>query len=380
MNIILIAHNLSSAGGLSVGRNIVSTLPEVAPMHTYLMIVPKGCGYPDFNEADNVNVIECPQMHLSTRWWWEKTVMCPAIDEFKPEWIWALGNIGLSKPICPQSVLFHIPHFLYSNRHYGYTNLELIKKRFSILPLQRFLIERGFKNSHRVYCQTTTAKNRLASKFGIPLEKIGICPNAVSFSLQKSNRLPKELEKFHNHFILFVLTKYYSHKNLERIVDLFEQYQLSLKDVVCIMPVRPEQGKRAAKLVERIEKAGLEKHIVCLDSIPQEQLGDFFNAVDLMFLPTLLESFSGTYLEAMYLDTPILTSDMDFAREICGSAAEYIDPFSLKSMYDGILRLRKDRTRREMLVQLGRQQLKHYTRSWSDILRNVLDQEGINHT
>ena len=32
-------------------------------------------------------------------------------------------------------------------------------------------------------------------------------------------------------------------------------------------------------------------------------------------MPTLLESFSGTYVESMYFEKPILTSDLDFAKK-----------------------------------------------------------------
>ena len=45
----------------------------------------------------------------------------------------------------------------------------------------------------------------------------------------------------------------------------------------------------------------------------------------LVFLPSLLEVFSATYLEAMAMRVPIVTSDMPFAREICQDAAIYVD-------------------------------------------------------
>lgn len=64
MRIAIIAHNLRSAGGLSVGQNIVGVLPAIAPVHTFLMIVPQGCGYPDFGGVANVEVLECPKMNL----------------------------------------------------------------------------------------------------------------------------------------------------------------------------------------------------------------------------------------------------------------------------------------------------------------------------
>ena len=53
-------------------------------------------------------------------------------------------------------------------------------------------------------------------------------------------------------------------------------------------------------------------------------------------MPTLLESFSGTYVESMYFEKPILTSDLDFAKEICGNGAIYFNPFNTQEQLDAI--------------------------------------------
>src|SRR5690606_31883324 len=78
---------------------------------------------------------------------------------------------------------------------------------------------------------------------------------------------------------------------------------------------------------------------------------------DFMFLPTLLECFTATYPEAMCMDTPILTSDLPFARSICGSAAEYFNPLSPKDIGDKIFNLSHDTVKVEELIKMGRKQL-----------------------
>jgi len=49
---------------------------------------------------------------------------------------------------------------------------------------------------------------------------------------------------------------------------------------------------------------------------------------DALLMPTLLESFSGTYVEAMFHKIVILTSKLDFAEDVCGESAFYFDPTS----------------------------------------------------
>ena len=51
-------------------------------------------------------------------------------------------------------------------------------------------------------------------------------------------------------------------------------------------------------------------------------------------MPTLL-SHTRYFLEAMY-KKPLLVSDREFAREICGQAAIYFDPLSIDSMAQAV--------------------------------------------
>ena len=375
MRIVLLANNLRTAGGLSVGKNIVVSLPQVASQHQYLMIVPGKCGYPRFNQVEKIKVHECPKMNLLSRWFWERCVLSTAILKFQPDWIWALGNVPLPHPPCRQSLLFHNSHRLYPEvSRIGATALERIFK---------FISDRmqaaSIKWVKRVYCQTETTRQLFHEKFSFPLDKIGLCPNAFSSNVIPSHKWPVELEPYRGRFILFTLTRYYTHKNLEIIVETFRKYQDILRDVVCIMPVDRNQGPRAVALIDRVTKYRVENNFVFADTIPQERLGEYFCAANVMFLPTLLESFSGTYLEAMQLDTPILTSDRDFAREVCGDAAEYFDPLSPEDIKNGILRLKTTPDRVADLITKGQLRKMMFLKTWPEIIRNVLEQECIEH-
>ena len=372
MKIALVAHNLSVAGGLSVGKNIIKTMPEIAPMHEYLMVVPKGRQYPAFEDHSHIDVLQCPSMPLWKRWYWEKTTLRKRLGQFQPDWIWALGNIAIGYPDCPQSLLLHNPHRVYPA---SLTKSSLYERAFK--RSSNFLLKRSLKYLNNVYCQTETMADRFSSRYGFPRDRVFLCPNAFSISITHGDQIPQKLAPYQEMFILFVLTKYYKHKNLERIVEMFEKYREELHDVICVIPLAENQGPKAAQLIKRIKKHCLDKNILCTGAIQQEELGDYFHASDIMFLPTLLESFSGTYLEAMMLETPILTSDLDFAREICGDAAEYINPYSIESMKNGILRLKSSAERRRELVNSGKERVTSSLKSWNQIITSVLDTENI---
>jgi glycosyltransferase involved in cell wall biosynthesis len=91
-----------------------------------------------------------------------------------------------------------------------------------------------------------------------------------------------------------------------------------------------------------------------------------------LILPTLLESFTATYLEAMKFDCPVLTSDLDFAREVCGDAAIYFDPWNVDDMCEAVVRLRDEPALQQQLRWQGRERLSQMFPSWKDITAEAL--------
>ncbi|MGK0254836.1 MAG: glycosyltransferase involved in cell wall biosynthesis [Mariniflexile sp.] len=54
----------------------------------------------------------------------------------------------------------------------------------------------------------------------------------------------------------------------------------------------------------------------------------FYNLLDALVFPSLLECFSASPIEAMKMNTTVIASDYAFVSEVCGEAAFYFDPLS----------------------------------------------------
>lgn len=57
----------------------------------------------------------------------------------------------------------------------------------------------------------------------------------------------------------------------------------------------------------------------------------FYQAMDGVIFPSLLECFSATPLEAMAMERPLFASDRPFIRDVCGAHAHYFDPMDAAS-------------------------------------------------
>ena len=368
MRIAILAHNLRVGGGLVVGRNLVATLPEVAPEHRYLMIVPAGCGFERI-EAPNVEWAEIRFGSLLDRLRVERGLLPLLLREFAPDWAWALGNVPLRGLSCRQALLVMDPHLFYPRRHYA---LETARNRATKHLLRRHLA-RSLREVDVVFCQTDAARQRFAAHFDFP-GRLEVCPAAVSaFVARPAGAEVAPQLRARAGFKLLVMTRYYAHKNLERVVEAFDRFRAELRDVTCVLTIAAEQHPRAAQLLRSIRERGLEDRIVNVGPLAQEQLAAHYLACDALLHPTLLESFSSAYLEAMHFGRPILTSDLDFAHEVCGEAAAYFDPWQATTIKDAIVRLRDRPDERGRLVAAGSARLASAMRSWPEVARAALD-------
>lgn len=76
--------------------------------------------------------------------------------------------------------------------------------------------------------------------------------------------------------------------------------------------------------------------IANVGSLAVTQCPSFYQALDAVIFPSLLECFSATPLEAMAMEKPLFASDRRFVKDICGDFALYFDPLNPENVADVI--------------------------------------------
>lgn len=207
--------------------------------------------------------------------------------------------------------------------------------------------------------ETAVAADGLARVLGVPHDRVHVVPNTCGehyFRARESGAPPDaRLARRHpDEFPLLVFSNWYPHKNLELIPDVAaalgrrdpgREYRFFLTfDTSSERWVRIQRRARSLRVEDRVVNIGAVK------------VGDgpgLYAAADALFLPTVLETFTATYPEAMCMRTPILTTDLPFARDVCGPAALYFPPNDAEGAADGIARLAADRGLRGRLIEAG---------------------------
>ena len=91
--------------------------------------------------------------------------------------------------------------------------------------------------------------------------------------------------------------------------------------------------------------------------MPQKVLAEMYRRCTLCFLPTLLEVFSVSTLEAMFFDLKIVATDFAFNTEVLDEAALYYEPMNAKDAADKIAKLIGDKELQATLSEKMKERL-----------------------
>ena len=143
------------------------------------------------------------------------------------------------------------------------------------------------------------------------------------------------------------------HKNFGIIVDIIRYLRKTYPNfkVRFVLTCKYEQWPLADDVMESVVYVGKTDVSEC---------PHLYNQADIMFMPTLLECFSATYPEAMRMGVPIVTTDLEFARGLCGDAACYYSAIEAEAAAEAIYKVSCDKEYAKRLVDNGKEQLKSF--------------------
>jgi len=256
-------------------------------------------------------------------------------SQIKPDCVFSLFGPTYWKPKG-----HHVMGF--ANGLYLYGDLPYIKK----LPFFERLILNFKKNYHRILLknnadlyvvQTDDMKKRFAEFIDVPLNKISVIYGSYhpvfSDNINNINLLPS---KKNNEFWFVTISSYYPHKNLDiinEIVDILSSKDIGIK-IKFILTLPHDLFRKKFNYNSPF--------ILNVGPVDLKDCPYLYSKSDALFLPTLVESFTASYPEAMIMKKPILTSDYQFAKTVCTDSALYFDPYNVNDIVSKIVKIATD--------------------------------------
>ena len=272
-----------------------------------------------------------------------------AEKKWQPEVVISTSGPTYFHSQAPQIIGFNLGLYIYPESPF--------QRKLPFITKLKGKLKRGihfyfFKRDADAYVVQTEDVNQRVQK-ALKTEEVFTATNTASqFYRERKMRLPKLPLRRHGRFRFVTISSYYPHKNLGLIPEVLSHLKIKgVENVDFVLTLKERDFD---------QHIGEHSNIFNVGPVPPEEGPGLYAECDGMFLPTLAECFSASYPEAMAMEKPIVTTDLGFARSICGEAALFFEPMNAKSAADQIIRLIGDVELQKNLISKGKRQLKTF--------------------
>jgi len=138
-------------------------------------------------------------------------------------------------------------------------------------------------------------------------------------------------------------------KNLPRVLEAIAGISCHLELI----------GKFPEEHLERIRQLEI-SHSVSV-GISEEELNRKYGEADILLFPSLFEGFGLPIVEAQQAGKVVITSNIGPMNEVAGKGACIVDPMSIESIREGLIKVISDEQFRERLINFGTENCKRFT-------------------
>ncbi len=196
------------------------------------------------------------------------------------------------------------------------------------------------------------SKNDICSSYNVDANKIDVVYNGANENYSIISDSEKELTKikYSNSCDYFVfIGSLHPRKNVANLLRSFNKFkQIQSSDIKLL--IVGEAMFKSKEIQDVYSSMEFKNDVVFTGRLnPDELKAVLGSALALTFVP-FFEGFGIPVLEAMYSGVPVLASDVTSVPEVGGDAALYVDPFSIDSICDGMLKIAFDDQLRSSLI------------------------------
>lgn len=276
------------------------------------------------------------------------------------------GLHKLETQICPDAVLSifgpalwtpRAPHLTgFANGYYLFDNADFIQKSVltNLLSRIRYYTRRALlfrqlrKEAGHYWVETVAARDALTRTIKKDSTCIHVIGNTYGGSFRNKSAMVTEANE---RFTFLYLSAYYTHKNFEILPQVIAL--LAEKGTPCtfLLTLPADAFDTLSAAVPHKE------YLLNHGPVNPQEAYNLYAQCDAVFMPSLLETFSANFPEAMIAQKPVIASNRGFATEICGDAALYFDPENAASIAAKVRELTGDGQLRQSLIQKGNKQL-----------------------
>lgn len=274
------------------------------------------------------------------------TMAGPSFVKFKSKHV-----LGISNPYITHAKIYH---FFFGKSFVG--------------GLKKILVESlkglwGRLSANSYIFQTRTSLLGFCRRFFCSSKKAYVVPNAIGQQFDNKSVEYKKWSPLASEKILLCPSAFYPHKNLEIIFEVSELLQRNNVDNIKF--VLTIESSVFGKLIEKWP--GVNHLVSNIGPYSYSSALDLYGSADAIILPSLLETFSTTYIESVAMGLPLFVPQENFAVDICEDYGIYYKSNSVDSLYLALVssesntnKEKKQCAKEQILERYGNQEQRYH--------------------
>jgi len=213
------------------------------------------------------------------------------------------------------------------------TTLERVRRRLSGRA-RRWIERMVIRRCHHVIVLSEFMKQQVMATHGIAPKDITVVPGAADpatfYPAHDRNEIRRELKLPESRTLLFTVRNLVPRMGLENLLEAMTMLGEEQRNLLLLIG---GEGQLRPRLEELIRSRGLQDSVQLLGFVPEDQLAKYYQASDLVVLPTLqLEGFGLVTVEALACGTPVVGTPVGAIPEVLST----VDPLLVTEGTDGL--------------------------------------------
>jgi glycosyltransferase involved in cell wall biosynthesis len=227
-------------------------------------------------------------------------------------------------------------------------------------PYFRYFLKFALKKAEYIITPSYHSQKLLKQHYRLPEHKIRVIPNGV----QEIYKDPVRRIDWNRKDLILYTGRISPMKNIAGIIKAFHYLKDSLPHQLVLVGEEKSAIEREIR-AGRLTRADVESdRIEFRGHISGSEMCHLLKRVSLLVFPSFYEGFGLPALEAMACGCPVVASNAASLPEVCGKAAYYVNPFSIRSIAGGIFQVITNLKIRRYLIRKGYVRVLRY--SWDN--------------
>jgi glycosyltransferase involved in cell wall biosynthesis len=365
MKIAVNALALKMGGGATYVRELLPRLASLKEEHQFIVFLTtknRAEFQKTFQGIKNLSIFELNVPNILIRLMKEYLLLPWLLWVEEVDLLYAPANIA---PLfCPCRTVVQIINIDPFIKRKGLPFFQLIRRL-----LLRALSFLAVKRADKVVFNCSYSEDLICNRFGIDRNKATqINFGADHLSMRKAARPPIK-----NKYILSV-SNIYPYKNFKTLIQAYSRLDKKIRDefhLVIVGSYTRETRKHFGELIKLTEALHVQTNVKFLGALEGDALIGAYQGASLFVLPSLIENFCFTPLEAMNASVPVLASNATGIPDSVGNAGIFFDPNKVDDLAGKMAQIISDCGLREQLILKGHHQIAGF--NWREIAGQILE-------